>query len=281
MSSVGRMITSVVVAVGAILSVTAEAASQQTAPPRQCAVAVGNNQVVITAGPDESGQPAAPFPELVTCPGFTGFSGDCLRWRYRYESMNGSNLSLSMVTVDSDVEIRGATGPNETTAAGVSIGDPGDGASEFRIAVNVHDVRVVKFSNESSAVGVGNVFTSTNVGVGSVTAGSKQGNRQGFCRIAGADNVLSFGVGQIAITTQVIDDLGGVCAIIRTLDEKGCTLGIQLAEGCPVGTTIAAETLSLNGGEQVGVSCSTQITFFGSTRYCYPSSTGQMICVTF
>jgi len=275
--TVGSFLVAAVLA-GVVLSMPSVGAAQTApAPPMSCNITVGTATIAVQAGPG-----GVPFPESVACPAVTGApTGDCLRWRYSYTNSTGGNISLSGVTVSSDITAVVASGgqPGEGESfAGAQVFDAGTGDTALGLARNVFDVRAVRFSQQAATV-FGNVYTPSGVAVGKSTAAGKIGNALGFCAIAGAGNVTPNGTGKLAVTTTVVDQ-AGQCLIARQVDGQGCTVSIDsMTEGCNVLTTDTA-SLGSTGETLSGVSCNTQITFGANSNYCYASTFGRLVCVT-
>ena len=214
-------------------------------PPLSCTNSAGT--VTIQALTDLSGN----FPIQVPCP-TTGGPTSCLKWSYRYTSVSGANISLSAMTVDSDVAIvRATSGAGETTGGmkvyAVSESDSSIGS----IGLNTWDLSAVKFS-ANSAVVLGHIYTPTQIGIGSVTAISKVGNAgPSTCRIAGPDNITTSttAVGVATMTTTQTDEFQG-CTITLGLDAKGCPNSVTATGGCSV-----TEETFLGGQTFLGGNC--------------------------
>jgi hypothetical protein len=167
------------------------------APPLQC---INSAQTVrIEAVPDTQGN----FPVLVSCPSNSLGVTDCLKWQYRYTLLSGNNISLSAITVDSDLDVVAATGGSPESGTSIKVYDPGLSDSAIQqIGSGIFDFRTVRFASQGTVV-LGNVYTRTNVGISSVTAISKVGNTTATtCRIAGAGNIEGTSVGLAPVTTN-------------------------------------------------------------------------------
>jgi hypothetical protein len=244
---------------------------------RECTIQAGDSEddnVRILAGPAgsgcdlDNGASLAPnFPVKETCP--SPFTGECLKWEYRWcHNFYGESSLKDFVSFDSDLTVL-----KSNPSYGVSVSSFGndnaplelDGAGERFLTFNSsYDEFEAKF------------WTRPGIDVGTVTAGFEYSEYSNtFCRIAGADNLISNP--QLAQTTQVVDQVGP-CSITRTVSAQGCTVEIDVGES---GCTLEPEAfLQIDGENSLAVSCDTQVTVIGSTRYCYPTSTGKMKCVT-
>lgn len=205
------------------------------APPLQCVA----GSVRIEALPDTFGN----FPVPVSCPANSLGAASCLKWSYRYALLSGNTISLSALTVDSDVDIVAATGGSPESGSGMKVYAPGESDSAIGlVGNNTFDLRTVKFS-ANGAVVLGNIYTKTDVAVGSVTAISKVGNSgASVCRIAGPDNISGASVGLATVTTTQIDQFQE-CQITLTLDAKGCPTNVQASPS----TCQVTEVDSLSG----------------------------------
>jgi len=218
-------------------SQTQNQAAAIQAPPLQCIGSAGS--VRVEAVTDAQGN----FPVAVACPVNTLGAVNCLRWSYKYTLLSGNNISLSAVTVDSDVDIVAATGGTPESAGGMKVYSPGESDSAIAsIGLNAFDFRTVRFAAQGTVI-LGNVYTRTDVGIGSVTAISKVGNQGATtCQIAGADNVGGASVGLAAVTTTQVDQFQE-CTITLTLDAKGCPTDVQASPS----TCQVTEVDSLSG----------------------------------
>jgi hypothetical protein len=201
---------------------------------------------------------------------------DCLKWSYKYTKLSGGNVSLSAITMDSDVDLVAATsGLSGTTTTGMQVYTPGQSDSGIgSTGLNTLDVRTIRFASNEAVVH-GHVYTRRNVGIGSVTAVSKVGNAgPSTCQIAGADNIeTSDSVGLAAITTTQIDEFEE-CRIVLALDEKGCPTSVTATPN----TCVVEEVDVLDGKTVLGGQCNKPSGFVtdGSTCIWYcPTSTGK------
>jgi hypothetical protein len=241
------------------------------APPLQC---INSAQTVrIEAVPDTQGN----FPVLVSCPSNSLGVTDCLKWQYRYTLLSGNNISLSAITVDSDLDVVAATGGSPESGTSIKVYDPGLSDSAIQqIGSGIFDFRTVRFASQGTVV-LGNVYTRTNVGISSVTAISKVGNTTATtCRIAGAGNIEGTSVGLAPVTTNQIDQFQA-CTISLTLDAKGCPTDVQATSSTAGVTCTVTEVTqpSLDGKPFKGGVCKggTGLVFEGSTCVWYCPTT--------
>jgi hypothetical protein len=241
-------------------------------PPLQCINSAAT--VRIEAVPD-----AGNFPVPVSCPSNTLGVTDCLKWQYRYTLLSGNNISLSAITVDSDLDVVAATGGNPESGNAIKVYSPGESDSAIQqIGSGIFDFRTVRFASQGNVV-LGNIYTRTNVGISSVTAVSKVGNTTATtCRIAGAGNIEGVSVGLAPVTTNQIDQFQE-CTISLTLDAKGCPTDVHATSSTPGVTCAVTEVAqpSLDGKPFKGGVCKggTGLVFEGSTCVWYcPTSTG-------
>jgi hypothetical protein len=246
-------------------------------PPMQCTNSAGT--VRIDAVPISGN-----FPAPVSCPANTLGVTDCLKWQYRYTLVSGNNISLSAVTVDSDLDVVAARGGDPENGTSIKVYDPGSSDSAIQqIGFGIFDFRAVRFASQGTVVS-GSVYTRTNVGISSVTAISKVGNTTATtCRIAGPGNIEGVSVGLAPVTTNQVDQFQE-CTISLTLDAKGCPTDVVATSNiqgvsCPV-TEVTQP--SLDGKPFKGGVCKggTGLVFEGSTCVWYcPTSTGSCLKV--
>jgi len=192
----------------------------------QC-TALGNNVTIQAVAQNGI------FPVPEDCPAGNSFGAvDCLRWSYKYTQAANQNISVSAVTIDSDLDIIKATSgalPGSTGGMKIYTGGASD-SSIGQLGALAQDFRTVKFSSGSPVTG--NIWTRTNVGIGTVTALAKVGNNgPTTCAIAGPDNIVTgIGVGRAPLTTTQIDTFED-CEIAIAVDAKGCANDIAVTSG--------------------------------------------------
>lgn len=243
-------------------------------PPLSCSLGIMNVQAVTDT--------AGSFPVLERCPADPLDTLNCLKWSYQYSVPAGNTISLSAVTVDSDVEIVLAT---TQTGTGMKIYTPGESdAAIGNIGKGTFDARTVRFASQGSVV-LGHIITRGNVAKGSTTAIGKIGNQGPLtCQIAGPDNIDSDSVtgAPTAVTTTQIDQFEG-CEIVLTLDTKGCPSDIEaLSTTQGVTCTVNKNQEFINGKKVLGGQCNkpSGFTVEGSTCIWYcPTSTGRCFTV--
>jgi hypothetical protein len=191
-----------------------------------------------------------------SCPTNPSGLTQCLKWSYLYELLgSGSQIKLAAITVDSDLTIVAATGSNPATSPESGAGITVFNAGESSLAINnigrhAFDFRAVQFAASAPKV-LGHVYTSPDVGAGSVTAITGIPGAS-TCRIAGPDDTStgSTAVGVASTTTTQIDQFQG-CEITLGLDPKGCPSTINVTgEGCSV-----VEDTLLGGQTFLGGNC--------------------------
>jgi hypothetical protein len=239
------------------------------APPLTCTISGG--AVRIEALTDAVGN----FPVSAQCPGDPAGSLNCFKWSYRYVLQSGNNISLSALTVDSDVAIVAATSGSPETGGGMKVYNAGESDSAIGlVGNNAFDFRTVRFASQGAVV-LGHVYTKRNVGIGSVTAISKVGNQSASsCQIAGADNIDTDSVGFSPIQTTTQIDQFDECRIELVLDAKGCTTDIRVT---PADTCTVTEETTINGKAILGGPCNkpSGLVVDGSTCIWYcPTSFG-------
>ena len=210
-------------------------------PPFQCTTA---NSVVVAAIPQ-----GGVFPVPDTCAN----GADCLRWSYSFTQLASQTISVSAITVDSDAVIfKASTGvpPNDTTGGMKIYANGSTDSSIGGLGGLAFDFRTVKFSSGSPVVG--NIWTGTNVGIGTVTALAKVGNSgPTTCAIAGPDNIIGTSVGKAPLNTTQIDSFEG-CDIQIAVDAKGCPTAVVAspAPGSPstLTCTVSQTTFNLTPG---------------------------------
>jgi hypothetical protein len=184
-----------------------------------------------------------------SCPTNPSGLTQCLKWSYRYTLVGGgSQIKLAAITVDSDLAIVAATGSSPASSPESGAGITVFNAGESSLAINnvgrhAFDFRAVQFKADAPIV-LGHVYTSPDVGAGSVTAISGIPGAS-TCRIAGPDDTStgSTAVGVASITTTQVDQFLG-CEITLGLDPKGCPSTINVTGGCE-----AAEDSTFLGGQ--------------------------------
>jgi hypothetical protein len=241
-------------------------------PPPPLTCTVFSNTVRVDAVTD----PAGNFPVVAQCPGEPAGTQNCFKWSYRYTLLSGNNISLSAVTVDSDVEIVAATSGSPETGTGMKVYNAGESDSAIgKIGDNVFDFRTVRFASQGAVV-LGHVYTKRTVGIGSVTALAKVGNQgQATCRIAGADNIDTDSVGFSPVITSTQIDQFDECRIELVLDSKGCATNVNVTS--PSNTCTVNEETSINGKAILGGPCNkpSGLVVDGSTCIWYcPTSFG-------
>jgi hypothetical protein len=195
------------------------------------------------------------FPIPAACPANHLGAEDCFRWSYSYTA--GGTVSVSAITVDSDLDIVAATSGQVTptsngSSGGMKVYAPGTSDSSLgQIGSGTLDLRTVKFA--SNAPVTGNVWTRANVGIGTVTALAKVGNSGlSTCAIAGPDNIVSgISVGKAPIPAAQQDTFEG-CDIVVSVDPKGCPTAVTAApapgSNLPPGSCVVSQTsFNING----------------------------------
>jgi hypothetical protein len=252
-------------------------------PPRECTVSLpsGLGNVTIQAGPhDEHDGLAEIFPIPDACPPGVGLPvGQCLKWTYQWIFPRGAaTLVDALVSIDTDITVL-ASDPSGATISRI-------------IPVIAEGERVLKF-NATTNTFKASYWTPPGVGPGTLTAGfvAKKGfwPLAGRCALAGADDRITGP--DLPVTTQVIDQVGD-CLIQRTIGARGCTVKILVveqpsdpedSEDPEVCTVEENLDLMIAGSTKpsIAIGCGTQITDTGgSKRYCYPTPTGKMTCIT-
>lgn len=253
-------------------------AEAQQGPPLSCIA----GPVTVQAMADASGA----FPQAVPCPAPNTLEvASCLKWQYVY-SLPGGTISVSAISVDSDIDIvaalGGAPGSEQFLPSGGKVYDPGSTDSSIGIGSGVFNMRIVKFAANGSTV-LGTIFTETNVTKGTVSAVAKAGNAGPVsCAIAGPDNISGTGVGVAPLTTTETDQFGP-CEITLTLNANGCPTDV-VAPGCTVTKGVVP---NISGGTEIsgtfaGGKCGSKITSTGSSCLWYcPTSYGSCFQVCF
>jgi hypothetical protein len=196
--------------------------------------------------------------------------GQCLKWTYRWIFPGGTVTPLeALVSVDTDITVLAS--------------DPGGATISRIIPVTVEGERFLKF-NATANTFTASYWTPPGVGPGTLTAGfvAKKGFAllPGRCALVGADDRITGP--DLPVTTQVTDQVGD-CVIQRTIGARGCTVEILVVppsdpEVCTVEKGL---DLMIDGKPSIAIGCGTQVTDLGgSTRYCYPTPTGKMTCIT-
>jgi hypothetical protein len=227
----------------------ASAAIAPQPPPLTCTIS--SNSIRVDAVPDAEGN----FPVSAQCPGDPPQTLNCFKWSYQYTLLGGgNNISLSAVTVDSDVAIVAATSGNPETGGGMKVYNAGESDSAIGlIGNNAFDFRTVRFASQGAVV-LGHVYTKRDVAIGSVTAAGKVGNQGATtCRIAGADNIDSDSVGFSPIITSTQIDQFEECRVELVLDVKGCVTDVKVSS--PNNTCTVAEETTINGKAIRGGPC--------------------------
>jgi hypothetical protein len=243
--------------------------------------------VSIQAVTDADG--AFPVPVPCPTPNTLGVTS-CLKWEYVYQS--DSTISVSAISLDSDVDLVAASGGSggsvQFLPGGGKVYDAGSTDSSIGIGGGVYNMRTVKFAAIGNTVH-GTLYTRTNVGVGTVSAVAKVGNAGPIsCAIAGADNVEGISVGLAPVTTKAKDQFGP-CTIDLTLDSKGCPSDISVSPGPPacnikknVALLLKDEDIPGDPKPFLGGVCGNRFTSEGSkcTWYC-PTSSGSCFQVCY
>jgi hypothetical protein len=255
------------------LATTADAQNPSPAlPPPPLTCTISANTVRVDAVTDAAGN----FPVAAKCPADQPGTLNCFKWSYRYNLLSGNNISLSAVTVDSDVAIVAATSGNPEGGGGMKVYSAGESDSAIGlIGNNAFDFRTVRFAAQGAVV-LGHVYTKRDVGIGSVTVISKVGN-QGptTCQIAGADNIDADSVGFSPVITSTQIDQFDECKIELVLDAKGCTSDVLVSS--PSNTCTVSEETTINGKAILGGPCNkpSALVVEGSTCLWYcPTSSG-------
>jgi hypothetical protein len=270
-------ILSVGVVLGCLALATAADAQNASAalPPPPLTCTVSANTVRVDAVPDGAGN----FPVAAKCPADAPGTLNCFKWSYRYTLLGGgNNISLSAVTVDSDVAIVAATSGSPESGGGMKTYNAGESDSAIGlIGNNAFDFRTVRFASQGAVV-LGHVYTGRDVGIGSVTAVSKVGNQGATtCQIAGADNIDSDSVGFSPVITSTQIDQFNECRIELVLDAKGCTSDVHVTSSNPNVTCTVTEETTINGKAILGGPCNkpSGLVVDGSTCIWYcPTSYG-------
>jgi hypothetical protein len=241
-------------------------------PPPPLTCTISSNSIRIDAVTDAAGN----FPVSAQCPGDQPGTLNCFKWSYRYTLLSGNAISLSAITVDSDVEIVAATSGSLETGGGMKVYSAGESDSAIGlIGNNAFDFRTVRFASQGAVV-LGHVYTKRTVGIGSVTAVGKVGNQgASTCQIAGADNIDTDSVGFSPIVTTTQVDQFDECKIELVLDAKGCTSDVKVSS--PSNTCTVSEETTINGKTILGGPCNkpSGLVVDGSTCIWYcPTSYG-------
>jgi hypothetical protein len=145
-------------------------------PPRTCNL---STKVTIVAG--LNGDPAAPFPRVVNCPGadcpagFSG-SGQYLRWDYTFMYF-GVNPSQAYLTVSDDISLF-FTSPTAVISPFCSNNSGDDGG------LSPCEVRTIRFNANSTTFNAA-YLTGLDWSPRIASAGAKAGNFKAYCLLAG------------------------------------------------------------------------------------------------
>lgn len=235
------------------------------APPRTCNL---DTTVTIVAG--ENGDPTAPFPRVVSCPGpdcppsFSG-SGQFLLWEYlaTYNGVNPSNLFLS---VSGNTEIFFAT-PTAAVSTPICAGD-----SQSKAGQKTCEVRFLRFNANGSTFAAA-YLTGIGWSPRIATAGAKAGNFEKFCLLAGAGSPTT--EPNQALADQQSYQLPG-CTVAFSVTPTGKVIPgtIAILDGAINCTTAETNTPIVVDGKPVEFVGPVQFTQAGSCNYSWTNTTG-------
>lgn len=263
------LVPAVVLTVGGLFSATEVRAQlfppASGDPPRTCNL---GTKVTIVAG--LNGNPTAPFPRVVSCPGPdcpTGFSGSgqFLRWDYRF-MYTGVNPSSAFLSVSDDTELFFTT-PTAAVSTPICAGDSQSEAGE-----GVCEVRFLRFNANASTYNAA-YLTSPGWSARIATAGAKAGNFEQFCLLAGAGSPTTE-PNQALADQQTYQLPGCLVAFNVTPNGKvvpGSSVILDGAENCTIEETLVP--ITINGKPVVFVGA-VQYTTEGSCTYSYTNTTG-------
>lgn len=228
--------------------------------PRQCTLddGVGYGTVKVEACPDTA-----------ACPTFAPCSkgdGACAVWTYQFRWRDAQPVAVAL-SISADVSVRSTHPRAEVTPLGHQ-------ESSFRVGRNELGRRWLRFQADGTRHRV-TIETPIEFGGGVAGTAAAMGDRlKEYCLILtpGARIAEPFQ----SKTLMMMDEIA--CGTVtRFVDPQGRTISAEASEGCHVSTT----KLTNSEGEPVlFANPKTQITFEGSTRTCYITSTNDLICFT-
>lgn len=264
------LLPAVVLTVGGLLSATEVRAQlfppASGEPPRTCNL---GTTVTIVAG--LNGDPTAPFPRVVSCPGPDcppGFnpSGQFLRWDYSF-TYNGVNPSNAFLSVSHDTELFFTT-PAAAVSTSICAGDSQSKAGQFTC-----EVTFLRYNANGSTFNAA-YLTSLGWSPRIATAGAKAGNFQQFCLLAGAGRPTT--EPNQAVADQESYQLPG-CLVAFNVTPNGKAIpgSMQILDdpnnNCTIEETLVPPTVN---GKEVQFIDAAQITTAGTCTYSWVNSSG-------
>ena len=221
------------------------------------------------------------FPVIVTCPGLDCPGGPTpavptqyARWDFTFDFISGGTPRTATLQVAADVTIE-ETNPSATVLNA--------GAEDLLNGIlNDFDSKYIKF-NATSDPFVASYYTANNFSPRIEGAGVKAGFfKAGQCRLAGAGTRSGSPAEAVTFSAKV---QAGPCSFNKVEDGRGCAVSLTLDPGSPASCVSSDETLTLSNNAlnplSGGTKCAdVQLSFEGSCRYCYVTSTGALKCVT-
>ncbi|MGZ8946013.1 MAG: hypothetical protein ACXW1W_11380 [Methylococcaceae bacterium] len=263
--SIGLMFATNGVARGPAAGVELFSPANNDTPPRTCEL---DTKVTIVAG--LNGDPTAPFPRVVTCPGadcpteFTGITAQYLRWDYSF-TYHGVTPSHAFLSVSGDTQLF-FTSPSSIVSSDCA-GDSYSKAGKY--ACELHFMRY----NVSSSTFTAYYLTSLNWSPRIATAGAQAGSFQDFCLLAGAGKPPS-DQNQIQEVTEIQTVLTPGCRVELTRDSKGRVENAQITEGADNCSIEVSPDPILIDGKRLLSELRDPVTTEGSCNYSYTNSIG-------
>jgi hypothetical protein len=222
--------------------------------------------------------PGPTFPVIVNCPGECPggptVPGQYAKWDFTFDFLSASTPRTATLQVAADVTIE-ETNPPATVL--------NSGAEDLLNGIlNDFDSKFIKFSATSDPF-YASYYTKPNFAPRIEGAGVKAGFlKVGQCRLAGAGTRFGSPAEAATVSANV---QAGPCSFTKVTDGRGCTVSLTLTSGNPGVCVLTDNTVVLSGDSAPPLSAGTkcadvQLSFEGSCKYCYVTSTGALKCVT-
>lgn len=242
----------------------------------QMSCSIGN---IATVKAGDGIAPGPSFPVIVNCPGpdcpgGPTVPGQYARWDFTFDFISTSTPRTATLQVAADVTIE-ETDPTATVLNA--------GAEDLLNGIlNDFDSKFIKFTAVSDPF-YASYYTKSNFSPRIEGAGVKAGFlKVGQCRLAGAGSRFGSPAEASTVSTNV---QAGPCSFTKVTDGRGCAVSLTLNPGSPETCVSSTETVVLSNNQlnplSAGTKCADiQLSFEGSCKYCYVTSTGALKCIT-
>ena len=233
--------------------------------PLSCTVPFAGGFLTVQAAFDN-----LPFPHDVPCANanFPLATGICSEYTYHYSSSTGVNLSQSLLSVSSDLNIFEASPSGSIEVASATVCGTGDTTS--KIGVNVCEQREVRFNANATTVDAKVVVSRAAPRV--TSAGARAGNSSAFCLIQGPGvpgtfNTVARGGSEIVAggkcVANLVRDTGG--GVVSAIPDPNCGFA-EIPSG-----SFQINGLPVRGADGEPIT-------YGDTTTCYVQTNGKTSC---